>query len=226
MAGDRSVTFRVTEDHIQLLKGLYVETRVFVGDEGEWSPGDPYEICPDTNKKRLFGNSGPYDQCALETLGERPDESTGEYPKESLRRARLLLAQLPLAWQAVMRHGAVEPCTEELDRHGPWFQYRSRRALEFWRPAIAASGLGHGEGSRFVEFLMNARNGTPMDVLRDAMSYRSVPWMGAAVKAMEAHAVAAFREQEPGHGAEPDGDVLEMLLRGRYALPWKDGLEP
>lgn len=220
-------TFRVTDEHLAILRNLSVRTAMFVPEPEDMALRGPVEICPDIDKKRLFGNSGPYDECTLELLGcKYEDAEAGRYSEKDLYHARLLLAQVPLAYQAVMAHGVIEPCAVPLPMGPAWHQYRSRRALIFWHGAMADAIRNGADPDMLAELVANAGNSTPMDVLRDIGSFAgNVIWIRQALSILQRHAVHAFRAGNPEKAAELEDAVLEKLISGEYALSYGDGYD-
>lgn len=219
---DRKVPFTVTKDHITLLKRLCMRTSVCVNDEDERRYWGLFTCRPDVNKKRPFGNSGDPAVSALEELGIHADEESGEYPADWYGYARMLLAELPLAYEAVMKHGIVEPCAEGLEPLSAWFEYKSRRSLEYWREALAeAAALQDVPGTSLVDFAMNARNETPCHWLADFENMAgSCGWVASAYAVIARHAVSKWRAIHPERAAMRDDEVMTGLLMGRLVLEW------
>lgn len=202
-----------------------MRTAVRVNDPDERSYWGLFTCTPDVNKKRPFGNSGDPAVSVLEELDIHPDEGTGEYAPGWYGYARWLLLELPLAYEAVMQHGRVEPCYELIDRHRAYFEYKARRSLEYWRDALAeASGLPDMDATRLVEFAMNARNDTPVHWAKDFadMSQSAGPdsWISKASEVVNRHLVAKWRALHPERDGMRDGDVLLGLAMGRLVLKW------
>lgn len=217
-----NVSFRVTEDHIALLKRLCLCTAVFIAEPDDPESLRPFECVPDVDKKRPFGDSGCCAHSVLDVVGRHPD-GNGDYLGSDLAYARILLAQLPVAYEAVMAHGAVEPCVQEIPRHGAWFGYMSRRALEYWRGAVAEFDRADPENAgRLTEFVMNARNKTPMDVPRDLALLGGTGWTALAMACLSREAVRKFRAAHPEHSDQDGAAVASMLMSGEYGLEWPE----
>lgn len=224
---NKTRVFRVTEEHVAILKNLSIHTAMFIPDRDVMAVRGPFEICPDIDKKRLFGNSGPYDECTLEELGyefEDPEECT--YAEKDLYHARMLLAQVPLAYAAVMANGAVEPCEVSLPEGRAWYQYRAHRAVIFWRAAISEAV---GEGvcpDMLVELIANVKNDAPMDVLRHIEPMTgNAEWIGTALSVLKRHAVRLFLSENPDKAGGPENAVAEKLMSGEYGLSYGDGYD-
>lgn len=221
----KDVAFTVTQDHVVLLKRLCMRTSVCVNDPGDRAYWGLFTCRPDVGKKRPFGNSGDPAASALEELGIHPDEKTGEYAPGWYGYGRMLLIELPLAYEAIMKHGAVEPCTESVSPLSAWFEYRSRLALEYWRDAlIEIAALPDMDGRRLVEFAMNARNETPVHWAKDfadmAESAGQDSWIARAYAVIQRHLVAKWRSKPDSRFAMADSDVLLGLMMGRLVLDW------
>lgn len=216
MPTPENIKFRVTADHITLLKNLCFRTAVILPED---SARPPFEVCPDVNRKRPFGNSGCYAHSVLEALGREPDHED-DYSDADEAYARQLLIELPVAYEAVMAHGAIEPCIEPVDRHSALFEYKSRCCLEYWRDAVMDFNKNEPEYTgRLVEFLMNARSDTPMCAVDDLASWAgSCYWAKKALEAMRRQAIKDFRAAHPEHARDSDEAVMNGLTAGAYAL--------
>lgn len=220
-----AVPFSVTADHIALLKRMCTRTSVRVNDPDERSYWGLFTCFPDVNKKRPFGNSGDPAASVLEELDIHPDEETGEYAPGWYGYARWLLLELPMAYEAVMQNGRIEPCYELVSRNGAYFEYKARRSLEYWKDALSeAAALPGMDAGRLVEFAMNARNETPVHWAIDFrdMSQAAGPdsWIAAAYDVVKRHLVAKWRDLHPERACMLDGDVLLGLMMGRLVLKW------
>lgn len=214
--------FTVTPDHVRLLRRLNMKSMVLALDGPE--SGHYFQTCPGVDAKRPFGNSGDPAWCALEALGIEPAGEDGNYGPDQLMYGQYLALSLPMAYEAVMSHGAVEPCTAEIDRYGgACASFRRGRVLAFWRDAIDAACAADGvPAGQLVALLANARDkSSPMGPLSEIRNTSpGCPWMRAALDAMKPFAVRKCRLCCPGAADRPDGDVWDGLLSGRYALEW------
>lgn len=219
---DSLVPFTVTADHVVLLKNLNMKTSVTVSNDGDLGYWGLFACRPDVSKKRPFGNSGRPDHLALEELGIEPDEATGEYPREWLDYARLLLIELPMAYEAVMAHGTVEPCTEKICRHASLFEYRYRLALECWRDALEEIARDPAvDNDMLVELAMNVRHGTPVQWAEEIHAMSShAGWLAGAWETIRKHLVLKYRAANPGDASLEDEAILDGLLSGRLPLEW------
>ena len=215
-----TIPFTVTEDHVALLKRLSVNTRVYVNEPGDRPYRGTFTCRPNIDQKRPFGNSGDPAVDALNHLGiDLEAEAARSAAWEEY--ARMLLIELPLAYEAVMAHGTVEPCTERLDPYSAWFEYQSRRALEYWRDAIHEIA-GHTEDvNLLILFAVNADMQDPVAWTKTFKDMaENTKWVSDAYAVLEKHLVRKWRAANPGHDGMRDDDVLTGLMSGRLALQW------
>lgn len=223
---ERRIEFHVTNDHVVLLKRLCMRTSVCVNDPDDQAYWGLFTCRPDIGKKRPFGNSGDPAVSALEEIGVHPDEETGEYAPGWYGYGRMVLIELPLAYEAVMQHGIIEPCTERISPLSAWFEYKSRRAIEYWRDALTEiAALPGMDERRLVEFAMNARNDTPVRWAKDfsdmAESAGPDSWIAKASGVINRRLAAKWlAKPDCPKPAMSDSDVLLGLMMGRLTLEW------
>lgn len=220
------IEFTVTADHITLLKNLNMKISTFIYDRLEY--GSYFQNCPAVDTKRPFGNSGDPAWEALHTLKIKPAGRDEAYSEEQLNYGRYLILSLPLAYDAVMDHGVIEPCVGHVSRFsGAGFSFQHRRVLEYWRDAInEACKLDGVVPDQLITLLTGVgRAETPVapvfDILR---TMRHCPWAFKAMAVLSQHAVRNYKALHPEASGLDDDEILSGLRSGKYAITWADTL--
>lgn len=214
--------FTVTRDHIALLKNLNMRTETFILDSG--GPDGWFVNQPCIDEKRPFGNSGNPAEEALRTAGITPVGSDGTYDGAQLSYGRYLILSLPVAYRAVMAHGAIEPCSVKINQSGAaCFSFRNKRPLEYWREEIAAAcATKEVPAEQLITIIMNpGPESGPIGALRPLINLEPYcDWVRVAVNILLAGAAKRYTTAHPETASMPEPEIIEKLRSGDWNLEW------
>lgn len=158
-----TIKFTVTEAHLRLLRSMAVRTYAALPDR---TPALPAFTCrPAVDARHPFGRSENPVADALDAMGV-PQEADGSCSAEDLRRARMLVAELPVAYEAVMSAGRLEPGEYEIPaRGGAWEACDGYRCLEWWHEAVDEAVLAGIPVERLCAMLLSYEGDDPAGFL-------------------------------------------------------------
>lgn len=176
--------FELKQEHIDLISELNFKGLVSTeGREIEYRPAIDY--------KRPFGNSGvTYD--VLQRLG-LIDEN-GEYTEANRKRAELLLIELPVALEVVVKNKTFDPGEYEVDDYGAYYLYKGKRNLHFWQDAINIFKEKHSDIKLIVDYCMNNYDENPYSLLEELRQNAVNDYMEDALEIFEQYAVDKWIE--------------------------------
>ena len=200
--------FIITEDHLTLLRKLRLKTgtvpaRIMstqvISIEPHHFRGVEYDATPTW--------------AALEALGMPYNDENYDY-------ACRLLAELPVAYEAVAASGEFRTGTAAMDPDGAWKDYEPRRAVLYWGPAIIEAETAGVPRNKLENFIAGAkRYRSPVDTVRDLCALAAAPRpgkdtrLGLAAGLFGKKLAARWKDLHPEHAEMPDGDVLQGLDR-------------
>lgn len=107
--------FELKQEHIDLISNLNFKCEV------NTVYGDKY--IPAIDRKRPFGNSGATSNV-MEIMGWYCNEETGEYRPEDVKKAKMLLIELPVALEIVTQNRTFTPGIYEVGEYSAYFNYK------------------------------------------------------------------------------------------------------
>lgn len=178
------VKFELKQEHIDLISELNFKGVVSTeGGEIEYRPGIDY--------KRPFGNSGvTYD--VLQKLGLTGDD--GNYKDADRKRAELLIIELPVALEIIVKNKTFEPGEYEVDRYGAYYLYKGRRNLHFWQDAIKIFKEMFCDTEHLVNLCLNHFDESPYSFIEELRRNAINNYMEKAVEVFEQYAVDKWIE--------------------------------
>lgn len=212
--------FVITEDHLTLLRKLRLKTgtvpaRIMstqvISIEPHHFRGVEYDATPTW--------------AALEALGMPYNDENYDY-------ACRLLAELPVAYEAVAASGEFRTGTAAMDPDGAWKDYEPRRAVLYWGPAIIEAEGHDIPRNKLENFIAGAKSyRSPVDTVRDLCALAAAPKpgkdkrLGLAAELFGKKLASRWRTLHPEHAEMPDSDVIHGLLDNSLSISWDDRLE-
>lgn len=124
-------SFKLTEEHIRLIRRLNFKTIVYNIENIFHTEED--HIRPNIDQKRPFGNSDVIGDV-LSELGEKADEE-GNWSPEQITKAKQILIEIPAALRVILDHETFKPGVYSISRYG-YFNYLFRKNYLALEPAL------------------------------------------------------------------------------------------
>ena len=178
--------FELKQEHIDLIKELNFKGLVSNEDGNiEYRPAIDY--------KRPFGNSGvTYD--VLQRLGLTDED--GNYTDADRKRAELLIIELPVALEIVVKNKTFEPGEYEVEEYSSaYFVYKGQRNLHFWQDAIKKFKETFCDTEQLVNMCINHFDENPYSFLNDLREWQTNNYMEKALEVFEQYAVDRWIEE-------------------------------
>lgn len=171
--------FELKQEHIDLISKLNFKGLVSVeGGEIEYRPAIDY--------KRPFGNSSvTYD--VLQRLGLVNDD--GEYTDADRKRAEMLIIELPVALEIIVRNKTFALGEYNIDEYGAYYLYKGKRNLHFWQDAIKIFKEKHSDIELIVDYCMNHYEENPYSFLEELRQNALNDYIQNALEVFEQYAV-------------------------------------
>ena len=212
--------FTITEDHITLLRKLRLKTGTvparimstqIISIEPHHFRGVEYDATPTW--------------AALEALGMPYNDENYDY-------ACRLLAELPVAYEAVAASGEFRTGTAAMDPDGAWKDYEPRRAVLYWGPAIIEAESHDIPRNKLENFIAGAKSyRSPVDTVRDLCALADAPKpgkdtrLGLVADLFGKKLADRWRTLHPEHAEMHDEEIVRGLLDNSLSISWDDRLE-
>ena len=159
--------FIITEDHLTLLRKLRLKTGTVPA-----RIMSTQAISIDPHQFRGVEYDATPTWAALEALGMPYNDENYDY-------ACRLLAELPVAYEAVAASGEFRTGTAAMDPDGAWKDYEPRRAVLYWGPAIIEAEGHDIPRNKLENFIAGAKSyWSPVDTVRDLCALAAAPRPG------------------------------------------------
>lgn len=212
--------FTITEDHITLLRKLRLKTGTvparimstqIISIEPHHFRGVEYDATPTW--------------AALEALDMPYNDENYDY-------ACRLLAELPVAYEAVAASGEFRTGTAAMDPDGAWKDYEPRRAVLYWGPAIIEAEGHDIPRNKLENFIAGAKSyRSPVDTVRDLCALADAPKpgkdarLGLVADLFGKKLADRWRTLHPEHAEMHDEEIVRGLLDNSLSISWDDRLE-
>lgn len=177
--------FELKQEHIDLISELNFKGLVSV-------EGERIEYRPAIDYKRPFGNSGvTYD--VLQKLGLVNEK--GEYTEANRKRAELLVIELPVALEIVVKNKTFTPGEYEVDDYGAYYLHKGKRNLHFWQDAIKIFKETFSNTEHLINLCINHYEENPYSFLKELEQSAVNNYMQKALEVFEQYAIDNWVER-------------------------------
>lgn len=174
------VKFRLKEEHIKLISELNFRTATIVDSADRYRPA--------IDLKRPFGNSGATTNVC-EIMGWHSNED-GEYAERDIKRAEMLLVELPVALEIVVRKQTFEPGEYEVCEYGAYFNYKHMKNYHILKVAldeIEKQYNGSDQMDNLHNLCMNVSGDNPWKIIADLQWFTQTDFTRYAISVFQKH---------------------------------------
>lgn len=180
--------FELKQEHITLISELNFECVITTDSfQDRFRPG--------ISRKRPFGNSG-ITHDVMQKLGYVNDK--GEYSESNLEKAEMLIIELPVAMEIVVRQKTFEPGVYEVSEYSAYFNYRMARNFQFWNEPLKEIEMQYKDTDQLdslIHVCSSCCDENPHKVLKQMKWFTQTDFLRYAVGVFEKYAIAHWIEQ-------------------------------
>lgn len=176
--------FTLKEEHIELIANLNFKTCA------NTEYGDRF--IPVIDRKRPFGNSGATNSV-LEVLGCCCD-GKGKYKKDDINRAEMLLIELPVALEIIVRNKTFRPGIYEVDEYAAYFNYKHMtnyqallKPLKEIEETVVRTDIDAEKMEQMHRLCMNISGDDPYKIIDDLHFFAQDSFLEKAVLILQKH---------------------------------------